>query len=39
MKKYSEEELKTFKENIYGYLICPEGDYSQIKNFNRKCFL
>lgn len=36
MKKYTEDDLKNF-EVIDGYLICPTGDYSEIKIFEMKC--
>ena len=32
MKVYKVEDLETFEKDEYGYLICPSGDYSQIKN-------
>ncbi len=35
MKVYKVEDLETFEKDEYGYLICPTGDYSQIKNYER----
>ena len=37
MKKYTEKDLKTFKRNEQGWLICPSGDYTEIRTFPEKC--
>ena len=37
MKIYTIEDLKTFERDENGRLICPSGDYSQIKKFGEKC--
>ena len=37
MHKYTEEDLKTFKRDENGWLICPSGDYSEIKSFGEWC--
>lgn len=37
MRVYTVEDLKTFKRSDGGWLICPSGDYSQIKSFDGKC--
>ena len=37
MKKYTEKDLETFDRDKYGWLICPSGDYSEIKTFPEKC--
>ena len=37
MKIYSEEDIKNFKRDEYGRLICPSGDYTQIKSFGEWC--
>ncbi len=37
MKAYKVEDLESFEKDEYGYLICPSGDYSQIKNFGERC--
>lgn len=34
MKIYTIEDLETFERDDDGRLICPTGDYSQIKHFN-----
>lgn len=35
MKKYTIDDLKTFERDERGYLICPSGDYTAIKEFGR----
>ena len=37
MKIYSEEDIKNFESDEYGRLICPSGDYTQIKSFGKSC--
>lgn len=37
MKVYKVEDLETFETDECGYLICPTGDYSQIKRFGKRC--
>ena len=37
MKVYKVEDLETFEKDEYGRLICPTGDYSQIKSFGECC--
>lgn len=37
MKKYTNEDLKTFERDKQGWLICPSGDYTAIKEFPEKC--
>ena len=37
MKIYSEEDIKNFESDEYGRLICPSGDYTQIKSFGECC--
>ena len=37
MKVYKIEDLETFERDEFGYLICPSGDYSQIKSFGERC--
>lgn len=36
MKKYTKNDLKSF-EVVNGHLICPTGDYTEIKSFDMKC--
>lgn len=37
MKKYTEKDLETFKRDEQERLICPHGDYTEIKNFPARC--
>lgn len=37
MKKYTLEDFETFEKDEYGYTICPNGDYSEIKSFGARC--
>lgn len=37
MKKYTIRDIKKFKRNKYGRLICPTGDYTQIRHFEELC--
>ena len=37
MKIYSEEDVKNFERDEYGRLICPSGNYTQIKSFGEYC--
>ena len=37
MKVYTVKDLETFERDEHGRLICPSGDYTQIKSFGRRC--
>ena len=37
MKVYTEKDLEGFERNDFGWLICPSGDYTQIKGFGECC--
>lgn len=37
MKVYTEKDLEGFKRDDLGRLICPSGDYTQIKSFGEGC--
>lgn len=37
MKKYTEKDLGTFERDEWGWLICPSGDYTEIRTFPEKC--
>ena len=37
MKVYTEKDLKGFERDDSGRLICPSGDYTQIKSFGEGC--
>lgn len=37
MKKYTEKDLEAFERDEQGWLICPSGDYTEIKKFPKKC--
>ena len=37
MKKYTLEDLRTFERNENGFIICPTGDYTDIKEFPCRC--
>lgn len=37
MKKYTEKDFETFERNEWGWLICPSGDYTEIRTFPEKC--
>ena len=37
MKVYTIEDLESFEKDEYGRLICPSGDYTQIKSFGKYC--
>lgn len=37
MKKYTEKNLETFERDEYGWLICPSGNYTEIRVFPAKC--
>lgn len=37
MKVYTEKDLEGFERNDFGWLICPSGDYTQIKSFGECC--
>lgn len=37
MKVYTEKDLEGFKRDDLGRLICPSGDYTQIKSFGERC--
>lgn len=37
MQEYTNEDLKTFERNEWGWLICPSRDYTEIRTFPEKC--
>jgi len=37
MKGYTEKDLEGFERDDFGRLICPSGDYTQIKSFGECC--
>ena len=37
MKVYTEKDLEGFERDDFGRLICPRGDYTQIKSFGNEC--
>lgn len=37
MKKYTKKDLETFQRDEQGRLICPHGDYTEIKFFPARC--
>lgn len=37
MKRYTAEHLKGFKNNEEGLIVCPAGDYTEIKSFPERC--
>ena len=37
MKVYTVQDMENFERDEYGRLICPSGDYSQIKEFGKSC--
>ena len=37
MKVYTEKDLEGFERDDFGWLICPSGDYTQIKSFGERC--
>ena len=37
MKVYTEKDLEGFERDDFGRLICPRGDYTQIKSFGEQC--
>ena len=37
MKIYTAQDLENFERDEYGRLICPSGDYTQIRNFGERC--
>lgn len=37
MKVYTEKVLEGFERDDFGRLICPSGDYTQIKSFGERC--
>ena len=37
MKVYTEKDLEGFERDDFGRLICPSGDYTQIKSFGEQC--
>lgn len=37
MKVYTEKDLEGFERDDFGWLICPSGDYTQIKGFGECC--
>ena len=37
MKVYTKKDLEGFERDDLGWLICPSGDYTQIKSFGERC--
>ena len=37
MKRYTKADMEKFRHDEFGYLICPTGDYSQIRTFGGYC--
>ena len=37
MKKYTVEDIKGFEKNEEGWIMCPAGDYTEIKSFPEGC--
>ncbi len=37
MRKYTISDLEAFERDEFGWLICPTGDYTEIKEFPEKC--
>lgn len=37
MRRYTLEDFKTFEKDEYGVLICPQGDYTSLKNIPAGC--
>lgn len=37
MKKYTAKDFETFEREEQGWLICPSGDYTEIRTFPEKC--
>lgn len=37
MKRYTKSDMKKFRYDEFGNLICPTGDYSQIHSFGARC--
>lgn len=37
MEKYTLADFKTFEQDKVGYIICPTGDYTEMKEFPKKC--
>ena len=37
MQKYTSEDLAKFEQDENGYIICPAGDYTAIKDFPARC--
>ena len=37
MKVYTEKDLEGFERDVFGWLICPSGDYTHIKSFGEVC--
>ena len=37
MKRYTLEDFKKFERNKFGFIICPSGDYTEIKEFPACC--
>ncbi|WP_418440678.1 hypothetical protein [Anaerotignum lactatifermentans] len=37
MRRYTLEDFKTFEKDEYGVLICPQGDYTSLKNIPASC--
>lgn len=37
MERYTEKDLETFERDEWGRLICPSGDYTQVRDFPERC--
>lgn len=37
MKRYTKADMEKFRHDEFGNLICPAGDYSQIRSFDNRC--
>ena len=37
MRVFTVEDMENFERDEYGRLICPSGDYTQIKSFGEQC--
>ena len=37
MRRYTKADMKKFRHDEFGSLICPAGDYSQIRSFDNRC--
>ena len=37
MERYNKKDLENFERDCLGYIICPSGDYTVIKDFPDNC--